>query len=104
MIIVGPFATTIHEKVSITSSPMGNNRSPENNHSTCKNVGLRNQVFNDHLGMIGRIYVGYHYSYCTQNIKALDLMVSEKMIFFAISYCLRAMMTPGAWLLWTPGA
>ena len=29
---------------------MGNDRSPENDHSTCKNVVLQNQVFNDHLG------------------------------------------------------
>ena len=29
---------------------MGNDRSPENNNSTCKNVVLQNQVFNDHLG------------------------------------------------------
>ena len=29
---------------------MGNDRSPENNNSTCKNVVLQNQVYNDHLG------------------------------------------------------
>ena len=33
-----------------TSSPIGNDRSPENNNSTCKDVVLQNQVFNDHLG------------------------------------------------------
>ena len=37
-------------KLDSISSPMGNNRSPENNHSTYKNVVLQNQVFNDHLG------------------------------------------------------
>ena len=28
---------------------MGNDRLPENNNFTCKNVVLQNQVFNDHL-------------------------------------------------------
>ena len=39
-------------------------------------------------------------NYCyTQNIKALDLMISEKIFlrFFIVS--LREMMTPGAWLI-----
>ena len=37
-------------------------------------------------------------NYCyTQNIKALDIMVSEKKIFFTFSYCksTETMMTPG---------
>ena len=40
-------------------------------------------------------------SYCyTQNIKALDLMVSEKKIFLRFPIVsLREMMTPGAWLI-----
>ena len=39
----------------------------------------------DPRGMIGRIYVGYTYYCYTQNIKALDLMVTEKKITF--SFC-----------------
>ena len=35
---------------------MGNNRSPENNHSTCKNVVLQNQVFNDQFGPLGHAW------------------------------------------------
>ena len=38
--------------------------------------------------------------YYTQNIKALDLMVSEKKIFSVFPIVsLREMMTPGAWLI-----
>ena len=44
-------------------------------------------------------------NYCyTQNIKALDLMVSEKSFVRFPIVSLPEMMTPGAWLIYTPRA
>ena len=41
----------------------------------------------DPRGMIGRIYVGLTKNFFTQNIKAFDLIVSEKEAFCLFSYC-----------------
>ena len=53
----------------------------------------------DPSGMIGRIHLGNTYYCYTQNIKALDLMVSEKKIFLRFPIVsLWEMMTLG-WLI-----
>ena len=42
----------------------------------------------DPRGMVGKIYKDDHYTYCyTQNMKALGLVVSEK-IFLCFSHCM----------------
>ena len=54
----------------------------------------------DPRGMIGRIMLGTTNHCYAQNIKALDLMVSEKKIFLRFPVVsLREMMTPGALLI-----
>ena len=71
--------------------------------SYCKSIGdddPRGLANLDPGGMIGRIMLGTT-NYCyTQNIKVLDLMVSEKRIFLGFPIeSLREMMTLVAWLI-----
>ena len=65
------------------------NLRPNFTFSYCKSMGdddPRGLANLDPRGMIGRIYVGTTNNGYTQNIKALDLMVSEE-DFFTFSYC-----------------
>ena len=71
--------------------------------SYCKSMGdddPRGLANLDPRGMIEGFMLGTT-NYCyTQNIKALELMVSDQKIFLRFPIVsLREMMTPGAWLI-----
>ena len=60
----------------------------------------------DPRGMIGRIYVEYHFTILQLNIQALGLVVLEKYIFKCFSHYkpMANNDAPGAWPIWTPGS